>query len=151
MKWGNGCILILIMAMILVGCGQERATHHQVSYLPYLEKGMTLTPSSTISPTVTSSAKTPHPTSTRPANPYYPIVKTLIDVHDVRDVAVNTKTGVAYARIGLNELLPIRNRIPDFDHTLEIPPETGDILIDEQRDKMYVMAESYAEPVTHGV
>ena len=140
------CFVMLILCY--VGCTKNGASPQNKSYLPYLAKSdaspsPSPTPSSTPQPTLSPTPiPSPKPTATRPANPYFPIVKTLIDVGHVGDIDLNTQNNTAYVRNNYDTILPIRNGIPDFDHRLSVPDATGDIIVDENRGKIYVLARS---------
>ena len=162
MKQLHNWVLPLLFLGVLCsfsGCAEKSSLPQNKSYLPYLAKSdaspsPSPTPSSTPQPTLSPTPlPSPKPTATRPANPYFPIVKTLIDVGPgaVGDIGLNTQNNTAYVR-NYDRILPIRNGIPDFEHSFPVPyAGRGNIIVDEKREKIYVLSENSSAIEDEGV
>ena len=146
---------ILLLGLLLISCAHEQNTVIPISTsvirLPIIQKEAR---STLIPPTLTPTPVIiPSPTSTRPANPYFPIVKTQIDrTAEVGLVAVNSQTNIAYASVNDNRfLMRIDQGIPDFDDEIPVPRIVEELLFDEETNRLYAMSNRYVGEIVEGI
>ena len=143
------------LGLLLISCAHEQNNIIPISTsvirLPIIQKEAR---STSIPPTLTPTPVIiPSPTSTRPANPYFPIVKTQIDrTAQVGEIAVNSQTNIAYASVNDNRfLMRIDQGIPDFDDEIPIPRRVHQLLFDEAKNRLYALSHVYVEDIVEGI
>ena len=117
----------------------------------------TIMPTNTSVPTTTLSSwdliehKTPEATNTPHPNPYFPMIKTKIDLKGhAGTIKINAQTGVVYVADNFDQLLRIKDGIPQFQDELTVPIALSEIAIDQEHDRVYVLSDRYLGEIVEG-